>query len=190
MRVLSVNVGLPREVEWRNEPVTTAIHKLPVSEPVQVRRLNLEGDAQADLSVHGGPDKAVYVYPSEHLPLWAAELNQEMGPASFGENVSTAGVREQDVWIGDRWFWGDAVLEVAQPRSPCFKLAMHRGRGDIGRLLRRSGRCGWYLRVLQPGSVAVQGPIRIERTSDAATATVAAVNDALWSRDVDADQLE
>jgi len=147
----------------RGQRITSGIAKRPVTaEFLWLDRLNLEGDAQADLEVHGGPDKAVYAYPSEHLPAWSAELGQDLGPAAFGENLSTAGGTEDDVCIGDRWHWGDAVLEVCQPRTPCFKLAMHRGRGDIGRLLRTSGRTGWYLRVLQLGRVPVAGPVTVE----------------------------
>jgi MOSC domain-containing protein YiiM len=162
---------------FRGQPITSGIAKRPVTaEYLGLDRLNLEGDAQADLEVHGGPDKAVYAYPSEHLPKWAAELGQELGPAPFGENLSTAGGTEDDVCIGDRWYWGDAVLEVCQPRFPCFKLTMHRGRGDIGRLLRTSNRTGWYLRVLEPGRVPVAGPIRVEPHPMGATVSV--VNEA------------
>jgi len=162
---------------FRGQPITSGIAKRPVTaEHLWLDRLNLEGDAQADLEVHGGPDKAVYAYPSEHLPAWSAELGQELGPAPFGENLSTAGATEDDVCIGDRWYWGDAVLEVCQPRYPCFKLSMHRGRGDIGRLLRQTGRSGWYLRVLEPGRVPVAGPVRVE--PHAMGATVAVMNQA------------
>jgi MOSC domain-containing protein YiiM len=151
--------------------------KRPVAaEYLELTRLNLEGDAQADLQVHGGPDKAVYAYPSEHLPVWSAELGQELGPGAFGENLTTAGGTEDDVCIGDRWIWGDAVLEVCQPRTPCFKLAIYRGRGDMVRRFRESGRSGWYLRVLEPGRVPVAGPITVE--PDPLGATVRAVHDA------------
>ncbi len=171
---MSVNVLMPEYLgHFRGQPITSGIAKRPVTaEHLWLDRLNLEGDAQADLEVHGGPDKAVYAYPSEHLPKWAAELGQELGPAPFGENLSTAGGTEDDVCIGDRWYWGDAVLEVCQPRSPCFKLTMHRGRGDIGRLLRTSNRTGWYLRVLEPGRVPVAGPIRVEPHPMGATVSV------------------
>jgi len=162
--LVSVNVLQPEFLGLhRGQRITSGIAKRPVTaENLWLDHLNLEGDAQADLEAHGGPDKAVYAYPSEHLAAWAAELDQELGPAPFGENLSTAGGTEDDVCIGDRWHWGDAVLEVCQPRTPCFKLSMHRGRGDIGRLLRASGRTGWYLRVLQPGRVPVAGPIAVE----------------------------
>ena len=162
--LVSVNVAKPQYLgQHRGHAITSGIAKRPVAtEFLWLDHLNLEGDGQADLVDHGGPDKAVYAYPSEHLPEWSAELGEELGPAAFGENLTTAGGTEDDVCIGDRWFWGDAVLEVCQPRTPCFKLAMHRGRGDIGRRFRQSGRSGWYLRVLQPGRVPVAGPIRVE----------------------------
>ena len=178
IELVSVNVLMPEFLGlYRGQRITSGIAKRrATAEHLMLDRLNLEGDAQADLEVHGGPDKAVYAYPSEHLPKWSAELGQELGPASFGENLTTAGGPEDDVCIGDRWYWGDAVLEVCQPRSPCFKLTMHRGRGDIGRLLRKSNRTGWYLRVLEPGRVPVAGPIRVEPHPMGATVSV--VNEA------------
>ena len=162
--LVSVNVARPQYLgQHRGHPITSGIAKRPVTaEFLWLDEMNLEGDGQADLRDHGGPDKAVYAYPSEHLPAWSAELGEELGPAAFGENLTTAGGTEDDVCIGDRWLWGDAVLEVCQPRTPCFKLAIHRGRGDIGSLFRRSGRSGWYLRVLQPGRVPVAGPVTVE----------------------------
>jgi len=176
--LLSVNVALPEYLgQYRGHRITSGIAKRPVTgESLWLDHLNLEGDGQADLESHGGPDKAVYAYPSEHLPTWSAELGQDLGPAAFGENLSTAGGTEDDVCIGDRWHWGDAVLEVCQPRTPCFKLAIHRRRGDIGRLLRQSGRTGWYLRVLEPGRVPVAGPVRVE--PHPVGATVAVVHEA------------
>ena len=175
--------------DFRGHRITSGIAKRPVSaEYLWLSSLNLEGDAQADLEVHGGPDKAVYAYPSEHLPKWAAELGQDLGPAPFGENLSTAGGTEDDVCIGDRWYWGDAVLEVCQPRSPCFKLTMHRGRGDIGRLLRASNRTGWYLRVLQEGRVPVAGPIRVEPHPMGATVSV--MNEATKPGEAPADVIQ
>jgi MOSC domain-containing protein YiiM len=123
--------------------------------------LNLGGDGQADLSVHGGVDKAVYAYPSEHLGAWSEELGDGLGPAPFGENLSTIGALEHEVHIGDVWSWGTALLQVTQPRWPCFKLALHRGRPDIQARMRSTGRTGWYLRVLEPGEVAAVGPIRV-----------------------------
>ena len=172
--LVSVNVAMPQYLgQHRGKPITSGIAKRPVTTgSLWLDHLNLEGDGQADLESHGGPDKAVYAYPSEHLARWSAELGEELGPTPFGENLSTAGATEDDVCIGDRWLWGDAVLEVCQPRTPCFKLAIHRGRGDIGRLLRRSRRTGWYLRVLQPGRVPVAGPVAVEPHPMGATVAV------------------
>ncbi len=162
--LVSVNVTMPKYLgQHRGRPVSSGIAKAPVVAPetLWLDTLNLEGDAQADLRVHGGPDKAVYAYPSEHLAAWSAELGETLGPTAFGENLTTAGATEDDVCIGDRWAWGDAVLEVSQPRTPCFKLAIHRGRGDIGRRVKDSGRTGWYLRVIEAGRVPVAGPISV-----------------------------
>ncbi|MEO6121817.1 MAG: MOSC domain-containing protein [Acidimicrobiales bacterium] len=152
-------------------------------------RLNLAGDGQADLSVHGGPDKAVYAYPSEHLAWWSAELGHDLGPAAFGENLSTVGCDEDEVCIGDRWAWGDAVLEVSQPRSPCYKLALHRGVADIGPRFNASGRTGWYLRVIEPGEVPVAGPIRVASRHPLG-ATVGALHAAHHDRDTPPEVLE
>ncbi len=161
IRLLAVNVGLPARLA---DGVTSGIAKQRVAGGARLAlsRVNLDGDAQADLRVHGGPDKAVYAYPSEHLPAWRADLGQLLdGPASFGENLSTAGATEAEVAIGERWSWGDAVLEVAQPRWPCHKLVLYRGTADAAQLLVETGRCGWYLRVLQEGTVPADGPVEV-----------------------------
>ncbi len=126
-----VNVGTPSLLaETAAEHVWSGIRKQPVppSSVLWLSAINLAGDGQADLSVHGGPDKAVYAYPSEHLEPWSEELETELGPAPFGENLSTIGALEGDVRIGDIWTWGEATLQVTQPRWPCFKLALHRER--------------------------------------------------------------
>ncbi len=161
--LVSVNVSLPEYLgDHRGKPVMSGIAKVPVlADEIRLDRVNLEGDGQADPEVHGGLDKAVYAYPSEHLGPWSDELGQQLGPAAFGENLSTRGWTEDDVRIGDRWEWGDAVLEVCQPRWPCYKLVMYRGRGDIQKRMRANGRTGWYLRVLEPGRVPVAGPITV-----------------------------
>lgn len=164
VRLVAVNVGTPTLLgEINRDHVYSGISKHPVPPDgrLWLSRLNLAGDGQADLDVHGGPDKAVYAYPSEHLAVWADELGQALGNAPFGENLSTAGVLERDVGIGDVWLWGSATLQVTQPRWPCFKLDMFRNRDDIGPRLRVSGRTGWYLRVLEPGEVPVGGPIEV-----------------------------
>lgn len=128
--------------------------------------INLAGDDQADRTVHGGPDKAVYAHPAEHLADWAADLDQPdlatADAAPFGENLSTTGATEATASIGDRWYWGDAVLEVCQPRWPCQKLTVHRASARVGPLMRSSGRTGWYLRVVRPGTVPTSGLIEVE----------------------------
>ena len=125
MKTLSISVGLPREVTWKGRTVSTSIFKEPVSEPVLLRRHNLEGDGQADLSVHGGPTKAVYAYPSEHYPFWRSEFPEmELEWGMFGENLTTEGLAEESVHIGDVFQLGTAQLVVTEPRMPCFKLTI------------------------------------------------------------------
>jgi MOSC domain-containing protein YiiM len=164
LRLVSVNVALPTVIGHlrSGEPIVSGIAKRPVAAAeLMLSELNLEGDRQADLSVHGGPDKAVYAYPVEHLPRWNEELGTEFGPGTFGENLTTEGMLEDEVLLGDVWAWGAARLQVAQPRAPCYKLAAITGRPDIGKRLIRAGRTGWYLRVLRPGVVPAAGPIRV-----------------------------
>jgi MOSC domain-containing protein YiiM len=160
MRVISVNVGLPRPVEWNGRTVMTGIFKEPVDGTIPIRRLNLDGDRQADLSVHGGPDKAVYGYPSEHYPFWRNEYpDHGLTWAAFGENLTTEGWLEDGVHIGDRFRIGTAEVVVTQPRMPCFKLGIRFGRDDIIPKFLESGRPGFYFRVLQEGDVAAGDPM-------------------------------
>lgn len=135
MKLISVNVGLPREVGANGQRVLTGIFKQPVAGRVAVRRLNLDGDRQADLSVHGGPDKAVYAYPAEHYEFWRRELpGTDLPFGMFGENLSVEGLREDEVNVGDRFTIGSAEFQVTQPRLPCSKLGIKFGRADkIGR---------------------------------------------------------
>ncbi len=155
MKLLSVNVGLPREVEWRGRPVTTGIFKSPVAGRVKVRTLNLDGDRQADLSVHGGPDKAVYAYPAEHYEYWRQELpGVDLPPGSFGENFTTEGLRETEARIGDRFRVGSTVVTVTQPRMPCSNLGVKFGRDDMVKRFLVSERTGFYFAVVQEGDVA------------------------------------
>ena len=164
VRLVSVNVGLPQvigDTRW-GKPIRSGIVKQPVTAAsVYLDTLNLDGDRQADLTVHGGRDKAVYAYPSEHLPLWNDELGTNFGPGTFGENLTTVGWLEGEVRIGDVWAWGEARLQVSQPRSPCYKLATVTGRRDLLKRLVRTGRTGWYLRVLRPATLHVAGPIQV-----------------------------
>ncbi len=152
--VVSVNVGRPREIEWRGEIVRTSIYKSPVSGAVRIRRLNLDGDEQSDLAVHGGAHKAVYAYPSEHYAWWRSELGvPELGWGAFGENLTLTGLTEGSVSIGDRLQVGAAELQVTQPRLPCYKLGLRFGRRDMERRFLRSGLTGFYLSVAREGEV-------------------------------------
>jgi MOSC domain-containing protein YiiM len=154
VKVLSVNAGLPREVTWRGETVLTSIFKAPVAGRVRVARLNIDGDRQSDLSVHGGTDKAVYGYPSEHYAYWRSEFpGMELAWGAFGENLTTEGLLEDQVHIGDRFRSGSAEFVVTQPRIPCFKLGIRFGRPDIVKRFLRSGRSGFYFAVLAEGEI-------------------------------------
>ena len=184
LETVAVNVGVPRLLGQRQgAKVYSGIAKSPVANGtcLWLSLVNLAGDGQADLSVHGGPDKALYSYPSEHIPHWETDLGETLGEAPFGENLSTRGALENDVCIGDRWRWDQAVLEVCQPRWPCFKLALYRGRSDIQAKMRASGFTGWYLRVIEPGEVKVGSRLEvIER--DIAGLSVADAHQAMGDR--------
>lgn len=154
MKLISVNVGKPRQVPWKGETVITAIFKAPVNHAVRLRTLNLDGDRQADLSVHGGPDKAVYAYPSEHYEFWRRELpGVELPWGSFGENFTTEGLHEDTTFIGDRFRIGSAVVMITQPRMPCYKLGVKFGREDMVKRFLASGRTGFYFSVVEEGEV-------------------------------------
>ena len=162
MKVVSVNVGLPREVVWKGAPVLTAIFKEPVEGPVKVGRINLAGDRQADLTVHGGPDKAIYRYPSEHYPYWQSELpDVSFSWGRFGENLTTEGLLEEALYIGDRLQVGSAVLTVTQPRLPCYKLELRFGRDDMIKRFLRSRRSGFYFSVEQEGELSAGSAIEV-----------------------------
>ena len=139
MRVLSVNVGMPREVPWNGSIVLTGIFKEPVARRIPLRRLNLDGDAQADLTVHGGPDKALYAYPSEHYRGWEAKLGVSLPPAAFGENLTTEGLIEDQAHIGDEFRVGTARLVVTQPRLPCYKLGIRFGNPGMVKTFLKAG---------------------------------------------------
>lgn len=148
-------MGRPRLIVYNGATIDTGIFKSPVSGPVQLRTLNLEGDRQADLSVHGGPYKAVYAYPSEHYPFWQSELPGIEFPAGmFGENFTTIGLSEDELHVGDRFQIGSSVIVVRQPRMPCYKLAAKFQRDDIIERFLESGRSGVYFSVEQEGQVA------------------------------------
>jgi MOSC domain-containing protein YiiM len=160
MRLVSISVGQSREVDWHGRSVQTSIWKDPVAGPVRARTLNLDGDRQSDLTVHGGADKAVYVYPSEHYAYWRRELPGAALPwGAFGENFTTEGLLEDGVQIGDHVAIGTAEFAVTQPRMPCFKLGIRFGRPDLLKRFLQSGRTGFYLSVIREGMVAADNAI-------------------------------
>ena len=165
MWIRSVNVGTPRAIPGTT--IISGIVKSPVSGPVAVGATNLAGDRQADLSVHGGVDKAVYAYPLEHYARWTDELaRDDLTPGWFGENLTTEGLLEDDVLVGDVLRVGSALLEVSHPRVPCFKLAARMGDPAFGKPFLRSGRVGFYLRVLEEGELENGDPVTRERRGE------------------------
>jgi MOSC domain-containing protein YiiM len=162
VKLVSVNVSLPREVIWKGKTVTTGIFKEPVSGRVTLRRLNLDGDRQADLSVHGGPDKAVYFYPGEHYQYWRRELpKMDLPFGMFGENLTTDGILETGVSIGDRIRVGGAEVVATQPRLPCYKLGVKFQSDDMVKRFLESGRTGFYGLVLREGEVGAGDAIEV-----------------------------
>jgi MOSC domain-containing protein YiiM len=162
MKLLSVNVGLPREIEWKGKIVRTSIFKRRVERRARVSTLNVEGDQQSDLTVHGGPDKAVYAYPSEHYPFWHTEFpGMELDWGVFGENFTTTGLLEESLHIGDRLRVGSAEFVVTQPRMPCFKLGIRFNRSDMVKRFLQSGRTGFYFAVRKEGEVAAGDSIEV-----------------------------
>jgi MOSC domain-containing protein YiiM len=166
MKLISVNVGQPRTVEWQGRMVTTGIFKAPVAGPVALRTINLDGDRQADLSAHGGAHKAVYIYPSEHYDFWRRELPEVDLPwGMFGENFTTAGLLE-NVSIGDRFAIGAAEVIVSEPRVPCYKLGLKFGRDDMVKRFLASGRTGFYVMVTKEGQVQTGDTIKLIERAD------------------------
>jgi len=162
MKLISVQVGLPREIVYKGGAITTGIFKTPVAGRLRARRLNLDGDRQADLTVHGGAEKAVYVYPAEHYPYWRDELPDiELPWGMFGENFTSEGLLEDQVNIGDRYLIGSSVFQVTQPRMPCYKLAAKFRRDDILKRFLKSLRTGFYFSVIEEGEVGANDAIEL-----------------------------
>jgi MOSC domain-containing protein YiiM len=162
MKLLSVNTGLPREVVWHGRPVITGIFKHPVEGRVVARKLDLDGDRQADLTVHGGEFKAVYCYPFEHYSYWRDELPDHPLPmGSFGENFTTEGLPEDSVHLGDCLAIGSAEFVVTQPRLPCYKLGVKFQSDDMVKRFLASGRMGFYFAVSREGDVRAGDEIKI-----------------------------
>jgi MOSC domain-containing protein YiiM len=167
MKLLSLNVARPRLIVYQGRTINTGIFKEPVTGPVQMRTLNLDGDRQADLTVHGGPNKAVYGYPSEHYPFWRQELPGITLPwGMFGENFTTTGLAEDELHVGDRFQIGSAIVMVRQPRTPCYKLAAKFQRDDMLERFLVSGRSGFYFSVEQEGSVAVDDEFQLLKRNE------------------------
>ncbi|HEX6183254.1 MAG TPA: MOSC domain-containing protein [Pyrinomonadaceae bacterium] len=162
MKIVSVNIGRPRLVVWNGQTVSTGIYKAPVEGRVVLRTLNLDGDRQADLTVHGGLTKAAYAYPSEHYDYWRDELpGTELPWGMFGENFTTEGLDESSVRIGDRFRIGSAEVMVTEPRMPCYKLGIKFGRADIVKRFMASGRSGFYFSVRREGEVGAGDEVEL-----------------------------
>lgn len=155
MEIKSVNVGLPQSMIYQGRELVTGIHKSPVSSSLFLSKTQLEGDGQADLVYHGGEDKAVCVYASEHYPHWEKQLNKQLGFGAFGENLTVSGMLEDEVCIGDVYAIGEAVVQVSQPRQPCYKLAKRHDVADLAVQVQDTGYTGFYFRVLQEGVIPV-----------------------------------
>ena len=184
MKLISVNVGLTREIDWHGRKVRTSIWKTAMEGRVRVSRLNLEADRQSDLSVHGGLEKAVYAYPSEHYEYWGREFpGMDLPWGAFGENFTTEGVLEGDVKIGDGFRVGSAEFRVTKPRMPCYKLGVRFGQDDMVKRFLRSGRTGFYLAVFLEGEVARGDSIEFTDRSDH-DVTVADIG-SLYTHDAD-----
>jgi MOSC domain-containing protein YiiM len=164
--IVSVNVGSPREVQLGDRTVRTAIWKEPVDGRVPVRGVNLAGDEQADRSVHGGPDKALYAYAAEDAAWWAARTRSDFGAAPFGENLTTAGVDVSEARIGERWAVGSALLEVRQSRMPCFKLGLRMGDPRFVRAFAQADRPGAYLAIVREGDVGAGDAVEVVHRPD------------------------
>jgi MOSC domain-containing protein YiiM len=162
VRILSVNVGRPRLIQTGQRTISTAIWKSPVEGRVRVRGVNLDGDDQADRSLHGGPDKAVYAYGIEDTRAWEAEIGRALGPGAFGENLTTEGIDVSGALLGERWRVGTTLLEVVQPRLPCFKLGLRMNDPLFVRRFAQASRPGAYLRIVQEGDLGAGDTIAVD----------------------------
>lgn len=159
MRIVSLNVGKPVTVDYQGKDLSTGIYKQSVKGPLFLSSLNFEGDGQADLVHHGGVDKAVCAYPAEHYRYWEKSLDKQMEYAAFGENLTLQGLLEDQVCIGDVYRIGDAVVQISQPRYPCFKLSQKHGVKDMPARVLNTGYSGFYFRVLEEGEVSTDSPV-------------------------------
>jgi MOSC domain-containing protein YiiM len=191
MHVESVNVGTPRPAEWKGRTFPTAIVKSPVAGRIAVRGVNIAGDGQADRSVHGGPDKAVYAYSREDIDWWAQTLGRPIVPGGdFGENLTTVGIDLGAAIIGERWHVGSVVLEVSEPRVPCYKLAMRMGDAAFPKKFGAALRTGAYLRIIEEGDIAAGDAIAVSRRPDHGLSIAAAARIYLFEHSASARFLE
>jgi MOSC domain-containing protein YiiM len=160
-QLVSVNVSDTKIVEHRGRQITTGIFKTPVTGPVSVAGVNIAGDTQADLTAHGGTDKAVYAYATEDIAWWEGETGRTIAPATFGENLTTADIDVSDAVVGERWRVGTVLLEVSEPRVPCFKLGIAMGDGKFPLLFKRADRPGSYLRIIETGILETGDTIEV-----------------------------
>lgn len=189
MKLISLNVGLPQEIVYKGRSIVTGIFKKPVEGRVGARKLNLDGDRQADLTVHGGAEKAIYLYPAEHYDYWRAELPDMNLPwGMFGENLTVEGLNENEVNIGDRFRINEALFMVTQPRLPCYKLAAKFERDDIIKRFLRSGRTGFYLSVIEEGEIGAGDAIELV-SKDEGGVTVTDITQLYVSKGKDQDLL-
>jgi MOSC domain-containing protein YiiM len=189
MKVISVNVGRPREVTWKGTEVSTSIFKSPVEGSVDLKTLNLRGDEQADLSVHGGVHKAVYGYPLEHYPFWREQLPRaDLSWGAFGENLTTEGLMEDELFIGDQLRIGSTLLVVTQPRVPCYKITIRFDRDDMIKRFIASNTSGFYFAVVEEGTVEAGSPIEIVHR-DPARVSVADINHLYYGKSRSAELL-
>lgn len=189
MKLLSLHCGLPQEVVWHGNTVTTSIFKQPVKDRIALRELNLDGDRQSDLAVHGGKHKAVYCYPIEHYSYWAAEMpDRKLEMGAFGENFTTEGLLEDSVHVGDRFAIGSAEVVVSQPRLPCYKLGIKFGSDDMVRRFLLSRRTGFYLAVSRQGEVAASDEL-IPLDRDPVAVSVSEITRLYLAKEFDAESV-
>jgi len=189
MKIVSVNVGQPKEVEWGGKSVLTAIFKEPTDKRLLVREMNIDGDAQADLEVHGGQDKAVYAYPSEHYGYWQHVLEKELTWGAFGENLTTEGLLENEIRIGDHLRFGSSVLMAIQPRFPCYKLGIRFNDAMMTKRFMLERRNGIYFRVMKEGFVSRGDAIELVQRSEF-DVTIQDVIDNYLSQDKDMGKIQ
>lgn len=189
MVVQSINVGMPAQVSFGGKEISTGIHKIGVRESLYLSRLNLDGDRQADLVHHGGVDKAVCVYPYEHYAYWETELDRSLAYGAFGENLTTEGMLEKDVCIGDIYRFGEAVVQVSQPRQPCFKLGVKYGVPELPLKVQQTGYTGYYFRVLSEGMVSTSDTLVLEERHPAKV-TISFANSIMYHEKGNIDEIQ